>query len=102
MRYRLLAGWCAAAQVLHLALAHHVEDQAETLLLRLARGSGIDGLAATAPVSESQAVRLLRPLLGVPRARLAAVLRAAGQAHGVDTSRRNTALRRVTLCPVNG
>ncbi len=44
-RYRLLAGWCRQRGVLHLALAHHAGDQAETVLMRLARGAGIDGLA---------------------------------------------------------
>src|SRR5262245_21437394 len=64
-RYRLLGAWCRANGVLHLALAHHREDQAETLLLRLARGSGLDGLAAMAAVSEREGVRLIRPLLAV-------------------------------------
>lgn len=97
LRYGLMSDWCRERGVLHLALAHHLEDQGETLLLRLARGSGVDGLAAMAPVSETAAVRLLRPLLSVPRARLAATLRAAGQAHLEDPSNRNAAFRRVRL-----
>jgi len=96
-RYALMTGWCAAQGVLHLFLAHHREDQAETLLLRLARGSGVDGLAAMAPVTETPALRLLRPLLDVPRARLAATLTAAGQAHVEDPSNANTAFGRVRL-----
>ncbi len=78
-RYHLLEGWCAEAGVLHLLTAHHREDQAETLLLRLARGSGLDGLAGMAAVVERPACRLLRPLLTVSRARLMATLRACGQ-----------------------
>src|SRR5689334_12818293 len=66
-RYELLCGWCRQHAVLHLLLAHHRDDQAETLLLRLARGSGLDGLAAMAPLVERSAVRLLRPLLAVPK-----------------------------------
>lgn len=97
IRYALMSAWCREHGVLHLALAHHLEDQAETLLIRLARGSGVDGLAAMAPVSESPAVRLLRPLLRVPRARLAATLQAAGQAHVDDPSNENSAFRRVRL-----
>ena len=97
LRYALLSSWCRERGVLHLALAHHREDQAETFLLRLARGSGVDGLAAMAPVSETGDVRLLRPLLGVPRARLAATLEAAGQDHVEDPSNENPAFGRVRL-----
>ena len=48
LRYRLMEDWCAQHGVPLLLVAHHLEDQAETLLLRLARGSGVDGLAAMA------------------------------------------------------
>ena len=73
-RYELLTGWCRRAGVLHLALAHHRDDQAETHLLRKARGSGADGLAAMPIVWEHNNVRLLRPLLSVPGTRLRATL----------------------------
>lgn len=96
-RYALLEGWCAANDVLHLLLAHHQDDQAETLLLRLARGSGVDGLAAMAPVSETFSLRLLRPFLGVPRARLAATLAARGLGWIEDPSNRNAAFARVRM-----
>jgi tRNA(Ile)-lysidine synthase len=96
-RYRLLEGWCAEAGVLHLLLAHHREDQAETLLLRLARGSGLDGLAGMAAVVERPACRLLRPLLTLPRARLCATLEAAGQAFIDDPSNEDMAYARVRL-----
>ena len=49
-RLALLVGWCRQAHVLHLLLGHQQEDQAETALQRLVHGSGIDGLAAMAPV----------------------------------------------------
>src|SRR5689334_21506590 len=45
-RYALLGDWCRRQGVLHLLVAHQQEDQAETLLLRLGRGSGLEGLAA--------------------------------------------------------
>ncbi len=66
-RYTLLTDWCKKNNVLHLFTAHHQGDQAETLLFRLARGSGIDGLACMAAKSIRNDVRLLRPLLGVPK-----------------------------------
>jgi tRNA(Ile)-lysidine synthase len=96
-RYALLTGWCRAAGCLHLLTAHHREDQAETLLMRLARGSGLDGLAGIAALRESADCRLLRPLLGVPQLRLAAVLRAAGQPWIEDPSNRDGHYARVRL-----
>lgn len=78
-RYRLLGDWCRAVGVLHLLLAHHRDDQAETVALRQARGSAADGLAGMAAVRELTGLRLLRPLLGLPKARLRATLHALGQ-----------------------
>ena len=74
IRYELLYNWCVANGYLHLAVAHHQEDQAETVLLRLARGSGSHGLAAMAPVVETQNIRILRPMLSVPQTRLQSTL----------------------------
>ena len=73
-RYRLLTSWCRGAGVLHLLLAHHMEDQAETFMLRLEKGSGMEGLSAMSAVVETADVRLLRPLLRVPRQSLRAIL----------------------------
>jgi tRNA(Ile)-lysidine synthase len=78
-RYELLSDWCRSAGVLHLLLGHHRDDQAETLALRQARGSGQDGLAGMAGVREVAGLRLLRPLLPVAKSTLIALLAAAGQ-----------------------
>jgi tRNA(Ile)-lysidine synthase len=97
-RYALLDGWCADRGIPALLLAHHLEDQAETVLLRLGRGSGVYGLAGMAPVAPPPwpgAPARLRPLLDVPRARLAATLRARGQEWIEDPSNADPAFARV-------
>ena len=97
-RYGLLENWCAANRVPVLLLAHHLEDQAETVLLRLGRGSGVYGLAGMAPEAAPAwpgAPARVRPLLAVSKARLAATLRAAGQNWAEDPSNRNMAFARV-------
>ncbi|WP_286192206.1 tRNA lysidine(34) synthetase TilS [Roseomonas genomospecies 6] len=96
-RHRLLAERCRDEGILHLALAHHRDDQAETVLLRFARGSGIDGLAGMAPVRAAGAVRVIRPLLDLPRDRLAATCRAFGQDWIEDPSNRNPLFARARL-----
>lgn len=85
-RYALLAAACVAHNIKGLALGHQLEDQAETVLLRFAKGSGIDGLGAMRPVTDHGDITLLRPLLDVPKARLIATCDAAGQAFIADPS----------------
>lgn len=77
-RYRLLTGAAREIGCSVVATAHHREDQAETLLLRLARGSGVYGLAAMATERDQEGVTLFRPLLGLPRATLRGVVEAEG------------------------
>jgi tRNA(Ile)-lysidine synthase len=81
-RYRLLAAAAMKAGARHVVTAHTLDDQAETVLIRLVRGSGISGLAAMArsaplPLPEASGISLVRPLLEVPKARLVATLRKA-------------------------
>lgn len=96
-RYRLLIEACREEGLLHLLLGHHRDDQAETFLLRLARGSGLDGLAAMAPLVETRGLRLLRPLLAASKARLSATLEAWDQPWLEDPSNRDSAFARVRL-----
>jgi tRNA(Ile)-lysidine synthase len=78
-RYRLIAAWAHGRGIRHVMVAHHSEDQAETVLMRLARGSGMTGLAGMRGVTVRDGIRICRPLLSMPRARLRATLRGAGQ-----------------------
>ncbi len=79
-RYAALAGWAREAELGAVATAHHADDQAETLLMRLNRGSGLAGLVGVRArsVIEGSKVTLLRPLLGWRKAELAEVVAAAG------------------------
>jgi len=76
-RYRLLAQAARASGATHILTAHTRDDQAETLLMRLLRGSGIAGLAAMAPESQRDGVLLARPLLQVSKSQLIATLNKA-------------------------
>lgn len=71
-RFDLMSRWCADHNVKTLMTAHHADDQAETFLMRLIRGSGVDGLAAMSGKSKRGTVTLLRPLLEVTKADLVA------------------------------
>lgn len=62
-RYKLLKNWCEEQQIGCLMMAHHLQDQAETFLLRLQRGSGLEGLCAMREVSTWCGLKILRPLL---------------------------------------
>lgn len=97
-RYDLMAAACRDAGISILLTAHHADDQAETLLLRLARGSGLKGLGGIAPVRElAPGLTLVRPLLGVTKAQLVATLTAMGQDWIEDPSNESEMFDRVKV-----
>ena len=99
-RYTALAAWLRGRGLAVLATAHHADDQAETLLMRLARGSGVRGLAGMRPVSAvpgAADLPLVRPLLGWRRAELARVVQDAGIAPAHDPSNRDERFERVRV-----
>jgi tRNA(Ile)-lysidine synthase len=101
-RYSLLAQAAVRAGYEHILTAHTLDDQAETVLLRLARGSGLTGLAGMAhasalPVGAETAIFLVRPLLRIPKSRLVATLKAAGIGHSEDASNRDPRFTRARL-----
>jgi tRNA(Ile)-lysidine synthase len=100
-RYAALCEWMDAEGLALLLTAHHADDQAETLLMRLNRGSGVAGLAG---VRETGAVpgtdgrlRLCRPLLGWRRGELRAIVEAAGIEAAQDPSNDDEAFDRARL-----
>ena len=96
-RYRLLAQAARAVGATHVLTAHTRDDQAETLLMRLLRGSGITGLAAMTRANARGGVVLVRPFLDVPKSRLVATLNKAKIAFADDPTNRDTTFTRPRL-----
>jgi tRNA(Ile)-lysidine synthase len=98
-RYAALAGWMAGEGLDLLLTAHHGDDQAETLLMRLNRGSGVAGLAGVRAVGPMPGggLRLCRPLLGWRRRELEAIVAEAGIEAAQDPSNRDERFDRARL-----
>jgi tRNA(Ile)-lysidine synthase len=96
-RYRLLAKAARQSGATHILTAHTRDDQAETLLMRLLRGSGIAGLAAMARESERDGVLLARPLLDVSKSQLIATLDKAKLGFADDPTNRDPRFTRPRL-----
>jgi tRNA(Ile)-lysidine synthase len=101
-RYRLMGAWLTRHKIAILAVGHTQEDQAETFLLRLARGSGLDGLAAMRsrapwPVQGFAGLNVARPLLGFRRDDLRAYLKSLRQPWLDDPMNQDPAFDRVKI-----
>lgn len=101
-RYRALAALAARAGAAGVLTAHHADDQVETVLMRIARGTGIDGLAGIAPAARLAGAAVLRPLLELPRSELEAYARAHALAWiddptNADLARTRNAIRHAVL-----
>lgn len=98
-RYRLLGYWADERSLDAIVTAHHADDQAETLLMRLARGAGVRGLAGmrARSIAPGTQIRLLRPLLGWRRAELEQVCAEAGLTAIEDPSNDDRRFERVRM-----
>ncbi len=94
-RYRLITDWAQAQGVSHVVLGHTADDQAETFLMGLARGAGLDGLIGMRPKWRSGEVTFLRPFLGQSRADLRGFLAMRGLRWVEDPSNDNDLYTRV-------
>lgn len=97
LRYRLLGQWASDEGMDWLLTAHHADDQAETLLMRLLRGAGLSGLAGVRAAPRIGDLAVARPLLGWRRAELAGVVAAAGLTAIDDPSNADPRYDRVRL-----
>lgn len=98
-RYQALGSWAQRRNLSAIATAHHADDQAETLLMRLNRGSGVAGLAGVrqSQWNETAGAMIVRPLLGFRREELAQVIAATGQGVAQDPSNADTRFDRVRV-----
>ncbi|MHA1540364.1 MAG: tRNA lysidine(34) synthetase TilS [Alphaproteobacteria bacterium] len=96
-RYELLENFCTENNVAALLLGHHQEDQAETFMLRLARGSGVYGLAAMQEAVTKDWGKILRPFLSISREDLKTYLHAQGQEWIEDPSNTDERYARVRM-----
>ncbi|CAN5420466.1 tRNA lysidine(34) synthetase TilS [soil metagenome] len=96
-RYDLMTGWCRANGVRYLLTGHTIEDQAETIVMRLARGTGIEGLSGMAAPRALNGIMILRPFLSVGRQRLRDHLTALGVGWSDDPSNTNETFERVRV-----
>jgi tRNA(Ile)-lysidine synthase len=93
LRYRFLHSAADRIGASHIALAHHADDQAETVLIRLLRGTGVAGLGAMAEASG----RLIRPMLSLGRGEIIDYLSAIGARFVTDSTNRSPAILRNRL-----
>jgi tRNA(Ile)-lysidine synthase len=96
-RYHLLAKAARSAGAVHILTAHTCDDQAETVLMRISRGSGIAGLSAMARESMREGAVLARPFLHLPKSRLIATLDKAKIAYADDPTNRDVSFTRPRL-----
>jgi tRNA(Ile)-lysidine synthase len=101
-RYRLLAQAARKENAKHVVTGHTRDDQAETVLMRLLRGSGLQGLVGMGPqvqlpYADGDAIWLVRPFLSVPKARLIATLSAAKIPYAQDRSNTDPRFTRARL-----
>ena len=101
-RYRMLGEAARRAGASHILTAHTLDDQAETVLIRMSRGSGLTGLGAMTrlaplPATGLDGITLVRPLLDIPKSRLVATLRAAKISFADDPSNLDPRFARVRM-----
>lgn len=96
-RYREMADWARAKGILTIAVAHTIEDQAETVLMRLARRGGVDGLSGMRPRILRSGVTWVRPLLRAHRAELRQYLRDHGVGWSEDPSNEDLSFERIKV-----
>lgn len=96
-RYAALSRWAGERDLDAVSTAHHADDQAETLLMRLNRGSGLAGLAGVRPMTSIHGVTVVRPLFGWRKAELEGLVAHSGIQPVRDRSNEDASFDRVRI-----
>ncbi len=96
-RYTLCTDYCKSNNIEVMLTAHHIGDQVETFLMRLARGSGVDGLSSIGKHAQIKSVHIFRPLLDLSKQQLQAYLIGLGKEWVEDPSNQDSVYERVQL-----
>lgn len=96
-RYTLMADWARAKDIPIIALGHTMDDQAETVVMRLARGAGVDGLSAMSGTATRHGISWIRPLLDIGREELRSFLSEAGACWHEDPSNEDRSYDRIKI-----
>ena len=96
-RLMLMSKWCKVNNIENLFMGHHADDQLETFIYRLIRGSGINGLSGISDDTRINNLRIIRPLLGFPKSRLLATCKYYNVSYVDDRSNQNKKFSRVRI-----
>jgi tRNA(Ile)-lysidine synthase len=96
-RYRLLLDYCKDSNINHLFIGHHYEDNAETVMLNILRGTGISGLAGIPSSRKERGVNILRPLLEISKQQILDYLNARAIPYADDPSNNDSNFQRVQV-----
>lgn len=96
-RYKMMTDFCRENGIEYLITAHQADDQIETFLMNLGRGSGVFGLAAMQPVSERDGIKIVRPLLNVSRDELKKYCDTHGIKYATDEMNNDVRYTRVKI-----
>ncbi len=97
LRYTLISETCRSQKIDHLFVGHQMEDLQETFLMRLSKGSGLNGLTSLSPLSENYGLQIVRPLLEFQRSELRAYLQNSNQDWIEDPSNENPVFTRTAV-----
>lgn len=96
-RYKIISSYCKLNGIDHLITGHHADDQAETVFMRIMRGSGVDGISGIKQISKISDINILRPMLSIDKESIIAAIEEVKWAYVDDPSNKNEKFSRVQV-----